>query len=72
MLLDILSAGADPVTSVRKNSFTGGAACRDAYSIRTLPDLCVGIVLQRPVPLDAIFFLPSLEPRTSGAFSVFS
>jgi len=42
MLLEIPSAGADPVTSVRKNSFAGGAAGRGADAIRALPDLCGG------------------------------
>ena len=45
--MDIPSAGADPVTSVRKNSFAGGAADRGAYAIRALPDLRFGIVSER-------------------------
>jgi hypothetical protein len=46
-LMEIPSAGADPVTSVHKNLFAGGAAGRGPYAIRALPDLCGGIVSGR-------------------------
>src|SRR5262249_39283881 len=68
-LLEIPSAGADPVTSVHKNSLR--AAGRGACAIRALPDLCVGIVSERledSGPSRFLLWSPNSKPRRARGF----
>src|SRR6476619_803436 len=71
-LMEIPSAGADPVTSVHKNLFAVTAAGRGRLRIRALSDLCVGnsIGLSRDRSgLSRRFILPPRKPRHArGSF----
>src|SRR5262245_22542867 len=68
-LLEIPSAGADPVTSVHKNSLR--AAGRGAYAIRALRDLRFGIVSERledSGPSRFLLWSPNSKPRHARGF----
>src|SRR5258708_39854866 len=69
-LMEIPSAGADPVTSVRKNSFAGGAAGLGAFAICAFAGFWLWIVLGRlGAPFSPIFScLFLLKPRPPRGF----
>src|SRR5262249_59821263 len=66
-LMDIPSAGADPVTSVHKNSFAGGAAGRGAFAIRALRGFWLWVVFE-VLRESRAFFGFFRGPRTAPGF----